>query len=217
MAAKPSTASTAPKYYELIESHGSSGWQKCYESELVPWDKGEVAPALAQLLQNGMLPNGLTVVPGCGYGYDVVALASGDRRVIGIDIAPLAVERAKKIVEKFPNAEIRVADFFSLELDGEVDLIYDYTFLCALPVELRTQWAEKMAKLLKPGAILATLMFPLQLLEPDSAPPPHPVPLETYKQLLLSNSSFELVHLDLSVPSFPTRAGREAMALWKRI
>ncbi|KAL7625718.1 hypothetical protein AAE478_004941 [Parahypoxylon ruwenzoriense] len=41
------------------------------------------------------------------------------------------------------------------------DLIYDYTFLCALPPELRKDWARRMSELLSPTGVLACLEFPL--------------------------------------------------------
>jgi methyl halide transferase len=41
------------------------------------------------------------------------------------------------------------------------DLVYDYTFLCAIPPVMRGQWAAKMASLVKPGGELLTLIFPI--------------------------------------------------------
>ncbi|KAL4924492.1 S-adenosyl-L-methionine-dependent methyltransferase [Aspergillus undulatus] len=61
-------------------------------------------------------------------------------------------------------------DFFSAdwlegaEVDGDgdkFDLIYDYTFLCALHPSRRKQWAERMVELLRPGGLLVCLEFPM--------------------------------------------------------
>ncbi|TQB73575.1 hypothetical protein MPDQ_005679 [Monascus purpureus] len=41
------------------------------------------------------------------------------------------------------------------------DLIYDYTFLCALHPKMRQQWAFRMADLLTPTGLLVCLEFPL--------------------------------------------------------
>ena len=44
---------------------------------------GASSPALLKLLDANEIPNGRALVPGCGRGYDVVALASKDRKAIG--------------------------------------------------------------------------------------------------------------------------------------
>ncbi|KAI7487426.1 hypothetical protein KC357_g2562 [Hortaea werneckii] len=64
------------------------------------------------------------------------------------------------------------------------DLIYDYTFLCALPPTLRPAWSKRMSQLLSPaGGILICLEFPLKK-PPSSGGPPHGLTRELYEQLL---------------------------------
>ncbi|KAI7207470.1 hypothetical protein KC333_g9421 [Hortaea werneckii] len=64
------------------------------------------------------------------------------------------------------------------------DLIYDYTFLCALPPALRPAWSKRMSQLLSPlGGILICLEFPLKK-PPSSGGPPHGLTRELYEQLL---------------------------------
>ena len=53
-------------------------------------------PALVKLIADGCVPPGRTLVPGCGRGYDVAALVAKDRNVLGLDIAPLAIDAARK-------------------------------------------------------------------------------------------------------------------------
>ena len=210
--------SSAPKLSksqmkQVIAENGANGWQKLYEMNDAPWDQGRIAPGLAKALAEESLPDGLAVVPGCGLGYDIKALASDKRKVIGVDIAPLAVELAKKVIEGTFNAEIIVHDFFTLDLDGQVDLLYDYTFLCALPPTMRQQWADKLAKLLKVGSKLITLMFPLDDLVGG---PPYTLSVEIYKELLEPHG-FELYRLEREIESFSVRQGREHLGLWRRI
>ncbi|OCK74852.1 hypothetical protein K432DRAFT_468068 [Lepidopterella palustris CBS 459.81] len=45
--------------------------------------------------------------------------------------------------------------------DVKFDLIYDYTFLCAMHPNMRRLWEKRMAELLKPGGLLICLEFPL--------------------------------------------------------
>lgn len=56
-----------------------------------------------------------------------------------------------------------LGDFFNTEShDGEkFDLIYDYTFLCALLPSMRVDCARRVSELLAPGGILVCLEFPL--------------------------------------------------------
>ena len=70
------------------------------------------------------------------------------------------------------------------------DFIFDYTFFCALPPDLRQQWASRMSTLLKPrSGRLLTLIFPIlpdenkaETYEPQG--PPYPVTVEEYKCVL---------------------------------
>ncbi|KAK3945863.1 S-adenosyl-L-methionine-dependent methyltransferase [Diplogelasinospora grovesii] len=59
--------------------------------------------------------------------------------------------------------------------DGPFDLIFDYTFFCALPREARPRWAARMSTLLTPGSgRLVCLEWPLH--KPATEPgPPWPV------------------------------------------
>ncbi|KAE8150625.1 hypothetical protein BDV25DRAFT_129389 [Aspergillus avenaceus] len=68
------------------------------------------------------------------------------------------------IVEQTPKG-----DFFSSGWERHVscnenarfDLIYDYTFLCALHPQMRPQWATRMAQILTHDGLLVCLEFPM--------------------------------------------------------
>lgn len=67
--------------------------------------------------------------------------------------------------------------------DEKFDLIFDYTFLCALPRELRPTWAKRMSELLAPDGFLVCLEWPLQK-SPKEGGPPHGLSAELYEELL---------------------------------
>lgn len=67
--------------------------------------------------------------------------------------------------------------------DEKFDLIFDYTFLCALPRELRPPWAKRMSELLAPDGFLVCLEWPLQK-SPKEGGPPHGLSAELYGELL---------------------------------
>lgn len=204
-----------PTLRRLAAEKGKDGWELLYQAGFVPWDKGQISPALADLIETGIIPDGLAIIPGCGAGYDIAALATPNRRAVGIDISETAVAKALKVIEGVPNAEIICDDFFekTQHFDGKADSVFDYTFLCALPPSMRDQWADKMAALLKSGGLLITLMFPLDVHEGG---PPFTLSPEIYKDLLL-HRGFELIRIDDNIRSHPSTAGNEKLGLWRRV
>ncbi|CAA7050536.1 unnamed protein product [Microthlaspi erraticum] len=190
-------------------------WEKCWEAGDTPWDLGTPTPIIAHLVKTGSLPNGRALVPGCGTGYDVVEMASPDRYVVGLDLSKTAVERSTKLFASSPNAKhfsFLAGDFFTWEPAEKFDLIFDYTFFCAIEPSMRPQWAEKMDKLLNPGGELLTLMCPLNDI---SGNPPYQSAVADYEKCLipLGFEATSIVDNELSVPS---RKGNEKVGRWKK-
>ncbi|EHK25477.1 uncharacterized protein TRIVIDRAFT_85262 [Trichoderma virens Gv29-8] len=118
------------------------------------------------------------LIPGCGLGHDVLLLSSLGYDVVGLDYSrraqELALENQQKAAAegKYKSVEEGVdcgrvtwvsGDFFGDAWEGgkgQFDLIYDYTFLCALQPSERPRWAKRMAQLLAPGGQLICLEFP---------------------------------------------------------
>lgn len=61
-------------------------------------------------------------------------------------------------------------------------LAYDYTFLCAIPIELRKPWAARYAEIVHPGGVLVALMFPLD--GDRVGGPPYSLSPQLYDELL---------------------------------
>ncbi|TFH31169.1 MAG: hypothetical protein E4H00_03925, partial [Myxococcales bacterium] len=62
-------------------------WRAAWKRGVTPWDAGTSPPALQRLVDLGTVPSGRVLVPGCGTGYDLAALARSDREVVGIDLS----------------------------------------------------------------------------------------------------------------------------------
>ncbi|KAF4126269.1 Thiopurine S-methyltransferase (TPMT) [Geosmithia morbida] len=139
------------------------------------------------------------LVPGCGRGHDVLLLAEFGYDVWGLDLSPTAIELARGVEKEkekeregggrgkpYGTVHWLVADFFDDEWSGgrTFDLIFDYTFLCALPVATRPLWASRISSLLSPrSGRLICLEFPSG--QPLSRPgPPFGVNPEVYEALL---------------------------------
>ncbi|MQM00676.1 hypothetical protein Taro_033414 [Colocasia esculenta] len=85
------------KLQSLLADSSEGGWEKCWEEGFTPWDIGKPTPVILHLLQTGALPNGRALVPGCGSGHDVVAMACPERFVVGLDISESAIKKACKV------------------------------------------------------------------------------------------------------------------------
>ncbi|KAJ5175312.1 uncharacterized protein N7482_001189 [Penicillium canariense] len=128
------------------------------------------------------------LVPGCGRGYDVVMLALHGFDAFGLEISETAIkeaeiyasaELAKPSDYHFGSGQHQPlttgsvtffqGDFFTpqwnfkagIDETTQFDVVYDYTFLCALHPEQRKEWASGMARVLKSGGLLICLEFPL--------------------------------------------------------
>lgn len=191
------------------ETEMVSSWESRWASGDVPWDAGAPEPGLlAWLAARGeQAPSGRVLVPGCGAGYSAAALASPDRHVTGLDLAPSSAARFAEVaadagVQRY--VQHVVGDFFEVALGAPFDLVYDYTFLCALPLALRPAWAARMSQLVRPGGTLLCMVFPIITPPPDYEGPPWPLQVADVRSWLASD--FDVVS---ETPSAQTHAGRE--------
>jgi SAM-dependent methyltransferase len=115
-------------------------WEQKYIEGETHWDRGQVSPPLMQYITTHPLL-GRVLVPGCGRGNDVAALARAGVDVTGLDIAPTAVREAK---ERYPEAADRfiAGDLFNLapELRGAFDVVVEHTCLSGMSPDLRENY-----------------------------------------------------------------------------
>ncbi|KAJ1966238.1 hypothetical protein GGI12_000200 [Dipsacomyces acuminosporus] len=200
----------------------SQMWHKAWDSNNIPWDAGEISPALRELIEekHWELPSGQGIVPGCGSGYDAMFLASPSLRMVGADLSPLAVEAAAKIRDQrgIPSdlVDFKVIDFFDFDVPADkYQVAYDYTFFCAIHPSMREAWGKRYAEIMAPGAHLIVLMFPLDKPEEDrNRGPPFMALEEHYHQALDAN--FDLIHIDPKCKTHESRAGMEVITVWRR-
>ncbi len=195
-------------------------WQQQYVAGETPWDRGGPAPALVQYL-TGRAVRGRVLVPGCGTGQDVKAWASsGAEAVIGLDVAPLAVERAGKLLHDVPRAEVRLGDLFvdchEPPLAGAFDLVWEHTCYCAIPPERRPDYVRAVAAALRPGGQLLGVFYlnPWDEDEDQNQGPPFGTGLEELRTML--ESHFHLVRGWRPDVAWPGREGREWCGLFDR-
>jgi SAM-dependent methyltransferase len=164
--------------------------------------------------------------------------------VVGLDMSATALQSAERLVEghvsNLTRLELQCGDFFDApatwktvysstitdqdcennEADNdspkEFDFIFDYTFFCALPPSLRSNWGAQISSLLNPtNGRLLTVIFSIL---PPGAPmqgPPYPVTVQDYVDaltphgIIMDGEPFE------SALSVSSRAGKETVCYWK--
>eukprot|EP00835_Amoeboradix_gromovi_P007030 NODE_1005_length_2315_cov_0.087094.p1 type:complete len:202 gc:universal NODE_1005_length_2315_cov_0.087094:877-272(-) len=195
------------KMAKTVNKLKSYTWEENWRTRNLTWDAGCSSPALIEILDR--LPAGKYLIPGCGYGYDVETLSKIGNHAVGLDSSPTCIQLCnQKYKSKLSlNFEFICDDFFKHV--GSYDCVYDYTFFCALPIELRSLWGSKMAELIKPRGTLVTLIFPI---DNHQGGPPFSVVPQDYVNVL---SQFQLKSLS-DCTSHKPRQGREKMGIWIR-
>ncbi|HJW11189.1 MAG TPA: methyltransferase domain-containing protein [Albitalea sp.] len=136
-------------------------WQQRFESGDLPWDRGTPSPQLAAWLAQGVLRPGQSVlVPGCGSGHEVVALASAGCAVTALDYAPAAVAQTQqRLHEAGQHADVRCVDVLQWAPDAPCDAVYEQTCLCAIHPDHWTAYAAQLHAWLRPGGTLCALLM----------------------------------------------------------
>lgn len=144
-------------------------WNERFATGSIPWDRGAPNPQLLSWLADGTLASGQQiVVPGCGQGWEVAALAAAGLDVTGIDFAPEALTLCQRLlVRDGSQARLIDADVLHWQPAAPVDAIFEQTCLCALYPDYWTHYAAQLHRWLKPGGKLLALF--LQAPRPSAA------------------------------------------------
>lgn len=137
-------------------------WQQRYSQGQTGWDRGSVSPALETWATRGELPEAGAhfLVPGCGRGHEVVWLAARGYRVTAVDIAAAPLETLRAQLDG-AGVEARLvhADLLAWQPETAFDALYEQTCLCAIAPTRRSEYAERLARWLRPGGSLFALFM----------------------------------------------------------
>lgn len=192
----------------------SRNWEDHWVEGDTPWDKGEAAPPLLEYLDewdDGFVEGARILVPGCGSGHDVRALAAAGARVTGLDVSPTAVEVARSHAAINGEAYVQ-GDLFEWSGDFPFDAVWEHTCFCAIEPDDRSRYAGAVARLVRPGGRLIGVFY----LDPDNdeGGPPHPSSKAEIERHL--GPSFSLKRGKVPDRAFPSREGREWLAQFVR-
>ncbi|KAF2623811.1 S-adenosyl-L-methionine-dependent methyltransferase [Macroventuria anomochaeta] len=149
------------------------------------------------------------LVPGCGKGYDVALFSAYGYDAYGLEVSSHAAKAAEQYLANAGSGSLEseysskdggagkgkavclVGDFFDdawlkeagVQGSDGFDVIYDNTFLCALPPDLRPACAKRISSLLAKTGTLICLEFPTHK-PASSGGPPWSLPPTVHAELL---------------------------------
>lgn len=189
---------------EEIKKDPQSFWNNRYQLGETGWDIGAPSTPLKEYLDQIDDKSLRILIPGAGNAWEAeYAWKQGFSRVEVVDIAPDAIAAFRARVPDFPEAQLHLLDFFTL--NREYDLVIEQTFFCALDPDLRQSYVEKMHEILVPGGKLVGVLFdaPMNLDRP-------PFGGNSKDYMTMFSSFFREVNIAPCYNSIEPRAGREA-------
>jgi SAM-dependent methyltransferase len=138
-------------------------WEADYQRKTDGWDLRGPTPALKRLAESGRFPPGRMLVPCAGRGHDAREFARNGFSVTAVDFSPSAVQEMERLAEPEAPIDILQHDMFQLpeSMNGTFEYVLQYTCFCAIDLKRRTEYADLISRLLKPGGIYIDLAFPL--------------------------------------------------------
>ena len=158
----------------------SDYWQARYDEESTGWDRGGASPTVQRWLTSTTLAPCRILVPGCGRGHEVVALAAAGFEVVAIDYAPSAVAAVREsLALQGLHAEVVQADVFDYQPNTPFNAVYEQTCLCALPPTRWGCYERQLSKWLLPGGRLFAAFMQTE----SESGPPFACPPEVMREL----------------------------------
>jgi SAM-dependent methyltransferase len=135
-------------------------WDASYADASPPWDIGRPQPAFVRLADGGAFAGAL-LDAGCGTGEHTILAARYGARAMGIDIAPRAIEIARrKAADRGVDAIFQVFDALSLGTLGEdFDTVLDSGLFHVFDDAARARYVSALSAVLRPGGHLHLMCF----------------------------------------------------------
>ena len=138
-------------------------WEADYQRGTDGWDLGGATPVFERLAASKRFIPGRMIVLGAGRGHDAREFSRHGFNVTAVDFSAHAVEQMRKLTDGTAPIDILQHDIFQLpgELNGSFDYLLEYTCFCAIDPQRRAEYADLVARLLKPSGTYIDLAFPL--------------------------------------------------------
>jgi SAM-dependent methyltransferase len=153
-------------------------WNAHYAAGELPWDSPDPDPNLVELVRSGTVTQGRALEIGCGTGTNALWLAAQGFEVVALDLAPLAVERARAKAAAAPRAaaercSFEVRDFLNeAPPRGSFQLVFDRgCFHVFDEAKDQLAFAERVGQLLASGGYWLSLLGSTEGPARDMGPP----------------------------------------------
>lgn len=136
-------------------------WNESYASGQLPWDTGQPEPLLVEFITSGAVTPGLALEIGAGTGTNAIWMAERGFDVLGVDVSPLAVERAQaKMDGRTLRCRFSVWDILAAPPpDGSFQFVFDRgCFHVFDEPEERELFSAHVAAALAPGGLWLSLI-----------------------------------------------------------
>lgn len=181
-------------------------WNDSYRDGNLPWDTGVPSAELQSVLEQHNVQPCRALEIGCGTGTNSVWLAQQGFDVTGVDVAPLAVERAKQRAKAAGvAAQFAVADVLQLpDLAGPFAFFFDRGCYHAVRRSAPQDYAPAVARQLTTGA--RGLILAGNAREPNTPGPPVVTEQELRDELGLAFDIIDLHEFRFAeAPGVPAR------------
>jgi len=151
-------------------SHPS--WNDSYASgEPLPWDTGAPDPMLIAMIESRAIEPGRTLEVGCGTGTNAIYLAEHGFDVVGVDVAPVAIENARAKAHR--RCRFETVDFLNDgPPGGPFQFVFDRGCFHTFDEDHeRARFAENVAGVLVTGGIWLSLIGSTEGTPRDVGPP----------------------------------------------
>ncbi len=136
-------------------------WNESYASGQLPWDTGEPEPLLVEFVASGAVTPSPSLEVGAGTGTNAIWMTERGFDVLGVDVSPLAVERAQAKMEgRALTCRFAARDFLAAPPpDGPFQFVFDRGCFHVFdePGE-RQRFAAQVAAALAPGGLWLSLI-----------------------------------------------------------
>jgi protein-L-isoaspartate O-methyltransferase len=184
-------------------------WDSRYRAGEAAWETTRMPGQLARWIAEHPAGGGTVLIPGCGSGREISAFAVAGWNVTAIDFSPAAIALAHRNLGG-ASARLILNDFFAHPFAaGTFDVIYERTFLTAIPPARWPACAERYGALLKPGG--SVVGYGYYGFEED--PPPF---LQAPDQPPVFAHGFVMAEDAPSPDAIPFLAGKERWQVWVR-
>jgi len=136
-------------------------WNESYASGQPPWDTGQPEPLLVEFVTSSVITPGPTLEVGAGTGTNAIWMAERGFDVLGVDVAPLAIERARAKMEgRALPCSFAALDFLAAPPPGgPFNFVFDRgCFHVFDEPDERQRFAARVAAALAPGGLWLSLI-----------------------------------------------------------